>query len=88
MNNFLKYKCKFLIQSVNVTSRAVGEKIKDAPQNGGAYTLCELRRFLGGATHSASLHEALAEQSALGSLVRGTDSLALDYVASVSNQLS
>ena len=30
----------------------------------GAYTLCELRRFLGGATHSASLHEALAEQSA------------------------
>jgi hypothetical protein len=31
---------------------------------GGAYTLCELRRFLGGATHFASFHEALAEQSA------------------------
>ena len=52
------------------------------------YTLCELRRYLGGALHFASLHEALAEQSALGSLVRGTDSLTLDYVASVSNQLS
>ena len=25
---------------------------------------CELRRFLGGATHFASFHEALAEQSA------------------------
>ena len=48
---------------------------------------CELRRFLGGATHFASFHEALAEQSALGSLVHGTDSLTLDYDPR-SNQLS
>lgn len=31
---------------------------------GGAYTLCEPRRTLGGATHFTSLCEALAEQSA------------------------
>ena len=50
---------------------AIWEIFPDSPQNnfGGAYTLCELRRFLGGATHFASFHEALAEQSAPFALV-------------------
>ena len=42
---------------------------------------------VGGAKHLASLRDALAEQSALGSLVsKLTDSLKLDYVASGSNR--
>ena len=36
--------------------------------------------------HPASPRDALLEQSARGSLVRGTDSLAFDYVAYDSNR--
>lgn len=47
---------------------------------GGAYTLCEPRRTLGGATHFASLCEALAEQSAAVVLASElADTPRLDY---------
>lgn len=47
---------------------------------GGAYTLCEPRRTLGGATHVASLYEALAEQSAAVVLASElADTPRLDY---------
>ena len=40
---------------------------------------CEHPASVGGASHLASLHDALAEQSARGSLVQATDSPLLDY---------
>ena len=47
---------------------------------GGAYTLCELRRFLGGASHFTSFHEVLAEQSATFALTNKlVDANVLDY---------
>jgi hypothetical protein len=48
--------------------------------NGGAYTLCERRRFLGGASHFTSFHKALAEQSATFALTNKlVDANVLDY---------
>ena len=51
------------------------------------YTPYEPRRYLGGATHFASFHEALAEQSARISLVQAQTRLRLIMILR-SNQLS
>jgi hypothetical protein len=55
---------KDFAQRGNAPALAAGKQKMLHQAKGGAYTLYELRRFLGGATHFASFHEALAEQSA------------------------
>ena len=68
------------ISSIEQYTYTLCYKSKDFSRSGGAYTLCEPCRTLGGATHFASLCEALAEQSAAVVLASElADPLRLDY---------
>ena len=68
------------ISSIEQYTYTLCYKSKDFSRSGGAYTLCEPRRTLGGATHFASLCGALAEQSAAVVLASElADPLRLDY---------
>jgi hypothetical protein len=68
--------------SVNVPRLAAYDQARPT-----GYTPCSLHRLHGGTTCFASLGDALAEQSALVSLMsKLIDSSSLDYVASGSNR--